>query len=75
MNATQPASGANTSTGAGAGSATTESGDQNRTVLDDHDRFGLFGMLGVIRMADQDATTLTLGRDLTTLGLSLNSAE
>ncbi|KAK5828274.1 hypothetical protein F5H01DRAFT_271318, partial [Linnemannia elongata] len=39
------------------------------------DRFGLFGMLGVIRMADQDATTLTLGRDLTTLGLSLNSAE
>ncbi|KAI7824621.1 hypothetical protein BC939DRAFT_396487 [Gamsiella multidivaricata] len=44
-------------------------------MLDDHDRFGLFGMLGVIRTADQDSTTLTLGRDLTTLGLSLNSAE
>lgn len=43
--------------------------------LGTHDRFGLFGMLGVIRMADQDSTTLTLGRDLTTLGLSLNSAE
>ncbi|ORZ27803.1 hypothetical protein BCR41DRAFT_299172 [Lobosporangium transversale] len=45
------------------------------TALSDHDRFGLFGMLGVIRTADQDSTTLTLGRDLTTLGLSLNSAE
>ncbi|GJJ76197.1 CCR4-NOT transcription complex subunit 2 [Entomortierella parvispora] len=43
--------------------------------LERHDRFGLFGMLGVIRMADQDSTTLTLGRDLTTLGLSLNSAD
>ncbi|KAF8983023.1 hypothetical protein BGZ46_000103 [Entomortierella lignicola] len=48
---------------------------QGQLALDDHDRFGLFGMLGVIRMADQDATTLTLGRDLTTLGLNLNSAE
>ncbi|KAG0327556.1 hypothetical protein BGZ99_007394 [Dissophora globulifera] len=46
-----------------------------QAALDDHDRFGLFGMLGVIRMADQDSTTLTLGRDLTTLGLSLNSAD
>ncbi|KAG0213706.1 hypothetical protein BGX28_003650 [Mortierella sp. GBA30] len=52
-----------------------EAKDQNQIQLDDHDRFGLFGMLGVIRMADQDSTTLTLGRDLTTLGLSLNSAE
>ncbi|KAI1315368.1 hypothetical protein EDD11_000927 [Mortierella claussenii] len=53
----------------------TDSKAQSMAALSDHDRFGLFGMLGVIRMADQDSTTLTLGRDLTTLGLSLNSAE
>ncbi|KAF9432639.1 hypothetical protein BGZ76_010518 [Entomortierella beljakovae] len=46
----------------------------NQSITDDHDRFGLYGMLG-IRVADQDSNTLTLGRDLTTLGLSLNSAE
>ncbi|KAG0371553.1 hypothetical protein BGX24_001517 [Mortierella sp. AD032] len=74
LNATQSSSGVNTSAVV-TGSISAEAGDSNRTVLDDHDRFGLFGMLGVIRMADQDATTLTLGRDLTTLGLSLNSAE
>ncbi|KAF9191942.1 hypothetical protein BGZ51_006500 [Haplosporangium sp. Z 767] len=56
-------------------SSSSESKNQGQSALDDHDRFGLFGMLGVIRMADQDSTTLTLGRDLTTLGLSLNSAE
>ncbi|KAF9927327.1 hypothetical protein FBU30_003326 [Linnemannia zychae] len=76
MSTTQPPSGANVSVGTGTVPVNAETGDaQNRAVLDDHDRFGLFGMLGVIRMADQDATTLTLGRDLTTLGLSLNSAE
>ncbi|KAG0345347.1 hypothetical protein BG004_003781 [Podila humilis] len=45
------------------------------SALDEHDRFGLFGMLGVIRMTDQDITTLALGSDLTTLGLSLNSPD
>ncbi|KAG9324780.1 hypothetical protein KVV02_005371 [Mortierella alpina] len=60
---------------AGAPGSAPEVKDQGQPILDDHDRFGLFGMLGVIRMADQDSTTLTLGRDLTTLGLSLNSAE
>jgi len=39
------------------------------------DRFGLLGLLGVIRMTDQDLTTLALGTDLTTLGLNLNSPE
>jgi hypothetical protein len=39
------------------------------------DRFGLMGLLGVIRMTDQDLNTLALGCDLTTLGLNLNAAE
>ena len=37
------------------------------------DRFGLLGLLGVIRMSDPDLTTLALGTDLTGLGLHLNS--
>ncbi|KAJ7563161.1 hypothetical protein O6H91_03G098700 [Diphasiastrum complanatum] len=39
------------------------------------DRFGLLGLLSVIRMTDADLTTLALGTDLTTLGLNLNSRE
>ena len=37
------------------------------------EKFGLLGLLGVIRMSDADLTTLALGPDLTTLGLNLNS--
>ncbi|CAL9085772.1 unnamed protein product [Musa acuminata var. zebrina] len=39
------------------------------------DRFGLQGLLSVIRMNDPDLTSLALGIDLTTLGLNLNSSE
>ncbi|XP_010253384.1 PREDICTED: probable NOT transcription complex subunit VIP2 [Nelumbo nucifera] len=39
------------------------------------DRFGLLGLLSVIRMSDPDLTSLALGIDLTTLGLSLNSTD
>jgi len=39
------------------------------------DRYGLMGILSVIRMTDQDLNTLALGTDLTTLGLNLNSSE
>jgi CCR4-NOT transcription complex subunit 2 len=39
------------------------------------DRFGLLGLLSVIRMTDPDLNTLALGTDLTTLGLNLNSPE
>ncbi|KVI11975.1 NOT2/NOT3/NOT5-like protein [Cynara cardunculus var. scolymus] len=39
------------------------------------DRFGLLGLLSVIRMSNPDLTSLALGIDLTTLGLNLNSAE
>lgn len=39
------------------------------------ERFGLLGLLSVIRMTDPDLTTLSLGTDLTTLGLNLNSPD
>jgi len=39
------------------------------------DRYGLLGLLSVIRMTDADLTTLALGTDLTSLGLALNSPE
>lgn len=53
-------------------------GDQGVVVnksLQTPDRFGLLGLLSVIRMSDPDLTSLALGIDLTTLGLNLNSAE
>ena len=43
--------------------------------IDRADRFGLMGLLSVIRMTDQDLNTLALGTDLTTLGLNLNSSD
>ncbi|KAK3027551.1 hypothetical protein RJ639_042320 [Escallonia herrerae] len=39
------------------------------------DRFGLLGLLSVIRMSNPDLTSLALGIDLMTLGLNLNSSE
>jgi len=38
-------------------------------------KFGLLGLLDVIRMTNADLNTLALGSDLTTLGLNLNSTE
>ncbi|GMI36370.1 hypothetical protein TeGR_g6002 [Tetraparma gracilis] len=37
--------------------------------------YGLLGLLSVIRMSDPDRNTLSLGSDLTGLGLQLNSSE
>jgi CCR4-NOT transcription complex subunit 2 len=51
------------------------SGDAAAGTGNDVDRFGLIGLLSVIRMSDPDLTTLALGTDLTTLGLNLNSPE
>jgi CCR4-NOT transcription complex subunit 2 len=50
---------------------------QDKTNLDRQnvDRFGLLGLLSVIRMTDPDLNTLALGTDLTTLGLNLNSSD
>ncbi|KAG9442272.1 hypothetical protein H6P81_018126 [Aristolochia fimbriata] len=39
------------------------------------DRFGLLGLLGVIKLSDPDLSSLALGIDLTTLGLNLNSTD
>jgi hypothetical protein len=38
-------------------------------------RYGLLGLLDVIRRTDKDLNTLALGNDLTTFGLNLNSTE
>ncbi|GAQ82768.1 transcription factor [Klebsormidium nitens] len=46
-----------------------------KSIQGSSDRFGLLGLLSVIRMSDPDLTTLALGTDLTTLGLNLNSRE
>ena len=40
-----------------------------------NDRFGLMGLLSVIQRKDADLTTLALGIDLTSMGLSVNSPE
>lgn len=39
------------------------------------EKYGLLGILKVIRMTDPDLNTLALGMDLTNLGLNLNSPE
>jgi len=39
------------------------------------DKYGLLGLLNVIRMTDMDLNHLVLGQDLTSLGLNLNSTE
>jgi len=39
------------------------------------DRYGLMGILSVIRMTEPDLNTLALGTDLTSLGLNLNSSD
>jgi len=44
--------------------------DQNK-----ENRFGLIGLLDVIRATDRDMSTLAAGSDLTTFGLNLNSSE
>jgi CCR4-NOT transcription complex subunit 2 len=39
------------------------------------DKYGLMGLLDIIKMEDKDLNVLSLGFDLTTLGLNLNSPE
>lgn len=41
--------------------------------IDKANKYGLLGLLSVIRMTDPDRNTLGLGTDLTTLGLNLNA--
>ncbi|KAH6558202.1 hypothetical protein KP509_1Z074000 [Ceratopteris richardii] len=56
---------------AAVGAPQREMGLRNLSV----DRFGLLGLLGVIRMTNPDLTTLALGADLTLLGLDLNARD
>ncbi|XP_010255513.1 PREDICTED: probable NOT transcription complex subunit VIP2 isoform X1 [Nelumbo nucifera] len=50
--------------------------DQNvKSMQAATDRFGLLGLLSVIRMNNPDLTSLALGTDLTTLGLNLSSTN
>ena len=61
--------------GSGGGVRGTAACGGNGMPADRADRFGLMGLLSVIRMTDQDLNTLALGTDLTTLGLNLNSSD
>ena len=56
-------------------SAKQSNGPAGAGLVGTHERFGLLGLLGVIRMNNVDLTTLALGTDLTTLGLNLNSPD
>lgn len=42
---------------------------------DKPDRYGMLGLLSVIRMMDDNLNTLALGTDLTLLGLNLNASD
>ena len=42
---------------------------------DKQDKYGMLGLLDVIRMENENLTFVALGTDLTTLGLNLNAAE
>jgi CCR4-NOT transcription complex subunit 2 len=66
--ALKPANGGKPMMPHGSGGAATMTGQAQ-------DRFGLLGLLPVIRMIDDNVTTLALGIDLTTLGLNLNAPE
>jgi hypothetical protein len=48
---------------------------RDTSATDNADRFGLLGLKKVIQMTDPDLSLLSLGCDLTTLGLDLNSNE
>lgn len=48
---------------------TTTTDDKN---LDDMDKYGMNGLLGVIRMEHNDQTTVAIGNDLTNLGLDFS---
>lgn len=60
------------SQGLGARSGSEPGDESDRSA---REKYGLLGILKVIRMTDPDLNTLALGMDLTTLGLNLNSPE
>lgn len=56
-------------------SGSSSGGSTAGSLLTKEAKFGLAGLLEVIRVTDKDANQLTLGTDLTTFGLNLNSKE
>mmetsp|Transcript_27340 Transcript_27340/g.84324 ORF Transcript_27340/g.84324 Transcript_27340/m.84324 type:complete len:527 (+) Transcript_27340:364-1944(+) len=48
---------------------------EGKSDTESQTKYGLLGLLDVIRMTNADLNTLALGSDLTTLGLNLNSSE
>ncbi|KDN46994.1 hypothetical protein K437DRAFT_223345 [Tilletiaria anomala UBC 951] len=46
-----------------------------QVLLSPADRFGLVGLLSIIKMPDPDLSMLALGADLSKLGLNMNSSE
>lgn len=48
---------------------------EGKSDSENQTKYGLLGLLDVIRMTNADLNTLALGSDLTTLGLNLNSSE
>lgn len=64
--------------GGGGASDASETGSQGHGGQPSHekpDRYGMLGLLSVIRMVDENLNTLALGTDLTHLGLNLNASD
>jgi len=55
--------------------ANAESESSSSSSSEKRTKYGLLGLLDVIRMTNADLNTLALGSDLTTLGLNLNSSD
>ncbi|KAL2917627.1 transcriptional regulator [Polyrhizophydium stewartii] len=57
------------------GASTSQTANAAHASQSAADRFGLLGLIDVIRMTSEDLTMLALGCDLPSLGLNLNSSE
>eukprot|EP00127_Corallochytrium_limacisporum_P000041 Clim_evm20s2 gene=Clim_evmTU20s2 len=64
-----------TATGLTGTTAAMRGGLQDESEESAAKRFGLLGLLSVIKMTDEDLNMLALGSDLTTMGLNLTSSE
>jgi CCR4-NOT transcription complex subunit 2 len=67
--------GAGPGAGAGAGPLSGAGAAAQGQLSDADSRYGLAGLISVIRMTNQDLNTLALGVDLTTLGLNLSHPD
>lgn len=67
--------GAGSSNGAGTGGAVELATPAAQILHSPADRFGLLGLLGIIKMADPDMSMLAMGSDLQALGLGIEGQE